>query len=72
MSFRAFNKTLSEEIENLFANLGDSQAPEEARRLDPHAEEIASVDIQELLRKIQSLDQEETEAAKTAPKPPQS
>lgn len=69
MSFRAFNKNLSEEIENLFANLGDSQGPEEARRLDPHAEEIANVDIQALLRKIQNQDLEEE--TKAAPKPSQ-
>lgn len=53
MKFRDFSKNLSDEIENLFANIGDSCLPEEAHRLDD------SVSIEELLEKVKNLDIED-------------
>lgn len=68
MSFRAFNKNLSEEIENLFASLGDSCLPEEAHRLDDNTG-VSSVDIQELLRRVQNLDVDCVDPASAQDKP---
>ena len=52
MKFREFSKNLSNEIENLFATLGDNCLPEEAHRLDE------SVSIQEILERVKNLDVE--------------
>lgn len=59
MSFRDFSKNLSNEIENLFANLGDSNLPEEAHRLDKNLEQArldAAVDIQQIWERVKALD----------------
>ncbi len=50
MTFRDFSKNLSDEIENLFANLGDSCLPEEAHRLDQ------TISIEEIMERVKSLD----------------
>lgn len=50
MSFRDFSKTLSDEIENLFAHLGDNQLPEDAHRLDQ------SVNFDDIMARIKNLD----------------
>ncbi|MBC6905711.1 hypothetical protein DWB84_09610 [Saccharophagus sp. K07] len=50
MKFREFSKNLSDEIENLFVNLGGSCLPEEAHRLDE------TVSIQDILERVKNLD----------------
>lgn len=61
MAFRDFNKNLSIEIENLFANISGSESSEDAKRLDESADEILlgpEVDIQAILERIRNLDTE--------------
>lgn len=50
MKLKAFSQSLSDEIENLFATLGDNCLPEDAHRLDNE------VDIRSLLEKVKNLD----------------
>lgn len=50
MKFRDFSKNLSNEIENLFATIGDSSLPEEAHRLGQ------TISIEELLARVKNLD----------------
>lgn len=55
MTFRAFNKHLSDEIENLFETLGDDHLPAEAQRLD------TSISIDEMIERIKNLDHSKQE-----------
>jgi len=50
MKFRDFSKNLSNEIENLFATLGDNQLPEDAHRLDE------SISMDDFMKKIKEMD----------------
>lgn len=54
MKFRDFSKNLSDEIENLFATLGDNQLPEKAHRLD---ETISMGDFLKQLKEMESTTQ---------------
>ena len=59
MAFRDFNKNLSIEIENLFANISGSESPDNAKRLDECADDVLlgpEVDIQQILERIRNLD----------------
>lgn len=55
MTFRAFNKHLSDEIENLFETLGDDHLPVEARRLD------TSISVDKMIERIKNLDHSKQE-----------
>lgn len=55
MTFRDFSKHLSDELENLFATLGDSNLPEEASRLDN------TVSVEEMIEKARNLDYSDEE-----------
>lgn len=50
MTFRAFSKNLSSEIENLFATLGNNNLPEDVQRLDQ------TVNFDDLMQRIKNLD----------------
>lgn len=50
MTFRDFSKHLSEEIENLFATLGDHNLPKDVNRLDN------STSVKEMIEKAKNLD----------------
>lgn len=55
MSLCDFSKNLSAELENLFANLGDSNIPEEAHRLDEQKVTNSAhetVDIRDILARM--------------------
>jgi hypothetical protein len=49
MKFRDFSKNLSDEIENLFATMGDNCLPEDAGRLDDC---FSMADLMERLKKL--------------------
>lgn len=50
MKFRDFSKNLSDEIENLFATMGDSNLPEQTQRLDQ------TICIEEMLERVKNLE----------------
>ena len=59
MSLRDLSKNLSSELENLFANLGNSNLPEQAQRLDDQKENNAgceAVDISGIMNRMKQLD----------------
>ncbi len=61
MSLRDLSKNLSSELENLFANLGDSNLPEHAHRLDDQKENEAgceAVDISGIMARMKQADGE--------------
>jgi hypothetical protein len=58
MKFREFSKSLSGEIENLLATLGDNCLPENAHRLDE------TVSIQEILERVKNLDTDSDTSSK--------
>ncbi len=53
MKFKDFSKNLSSEIENLFAQLGDNNLPEDSHRLDQ------TVNIDDIMARIKNLDLDE-------------
>jgi hypothetical protein len=63
MKFREFSKSLSSEIENLFATLGDNCLPEEAHRLDHE------FSIQDMLERVKNLDIESDAKSPSDTKP---
>lgn len=66
MSFRGFSKNLSDEIENLFANLGDNNSPEKVTRLDKCVKAKSkgaadeTLDMDALWERIKTLDVEDS------------
>lgn len=58
MKFRGFSKDLSDQIENLFATIGGSSAPEDAHRLDEYAY------VKDLIERAKNLDVKPTDDQK--------
>lgn len=61
MKFRGFSKNLSDEVENLFANLGGEPSAEQTHRLDDE------VCIADMLERIKNLDTTAVDEPKKIP-----
>lgn len=63
MTFRDFSKNLTQELEKVLANLGDSTLPEKAHRLDHQQsgnETSENVDISAILERMKNLDSQDS------------